>query len=81
MNKVGPDEVLKFGGMGFKASLVAMGEADGYMCVETRAKKWDMCPGHALVKAAGGNVVNFAGGEFSYDFQSGNVVEIAVRDS
>jgi 3'(2'), 5'-bisphosphate nucleotidase len=77
--RVGAEEILKVGGSGYKAILVATGMADAYLYPETVAKKWDICAPDAIVRAAGGVVESFAGGEDSYDFNSGNIATNGVR--
>ena len=49
----------------FKFCAIAASEYDGYVA-EPRACEWDIAAGHAIVKNAGGIVVDFSGNEFEY---------------
>ena len=48
-----------------KFCLIATGEYDGYVA-EPRACEWDIAAGHAILKHAGGNIVDFDGNEVLY---------------
>ncbi len=51
----------------YKFCLIAEGSADLYVR-KASIKAWDIAAGHAIVKAAGGNVRSFDGDEISYNF-------------
>jgi 3'(2'), 5'-bisphosphate nucleotidase len=55
------------GSMGIKACLVAAGEADLYASFATYSRAWDSCGPEAIVRAAGGRVVDLTGAELVYD--------------
>ena len=48
-----------------KFCVIATGEYDGYVA-EPRAKEWDIAAGHAILKHAGGSIVDFNGNEVLY---------------
>ena len=48
-----------------KFCVIAAGEYDGYVA-EPRACEWDIAAGHAILKHAGGNIVDFDGNEVLY---------------
>ena len=54
------------GGAGYKAHQVLAGTAEAYVHV-TKIKIWDLCTGHALLLAAGGDVTDKNGGALMYD--------------
>ena len=58
-------EVTPAGGAGFKAWEVAKGVQDAYVHV-TLIKKWDICPGDALLGALGGKMTDLSGQEIDY---------------
>merc|ERR1711997_129270 len=57
--------VTPAGGAGFKAWEVAKGAQDAYVHV-TLIKKWDICPGDALLAALGGKMTDLSGQEIDY---------------
>ena len=57
--------VTPAGGAGFKAWEVAKGAQDAYVHV-TLIKKWDICPGDALLGALGGKMTDLNGKEIDY---------------
>lgn len=57
--------VTPAGGAGFKAWEVAKGAQDAYVHV-TLIKKWDICPGDALLAALGGKMTDLNGAEIEY---------------
>lgn len=59
------------GGAGYKAWEVAKGNKDVYIH-STLIKKWDICPGNALLNALGGRMTTLDGSEINY---SGHPVE------
>jgi len=58
-------ESLLAGGAGYKSLLVLTGKADAYIHV-TAIKTWDLCAGHALIKAAGGDITDKDGNQLIY---------------
>jgi len=57
--------VTPAGGAGFKAWEVAKGSQDAYVHA-TLIKKWDICPGDALLGALGGKMTDLSGNEYDY---------------
>ena len=57
--------VTPAGGAGFKAWEVAKGAQDAYIHA-TLIKKWDICPGDALLGALGGKMTDLSGKEIDY---------------
>jgi inositol monophosphatase 3 len=57
--------VTPAGGAGYKAWEVAVGAQDAYVHV-TLIKKWDICPGDALLGALGGKMTDLSGEEVDY---------------
>uniref|UniRef100_A0A0K2SYR5 Putative inositol monophosphatase 3 n=1 Tax=Lepeophtheirus salmonis TaxID=72036 RepID=A0A0K2SYR5_LEPSM len=53
------------GGAGYKVLEVIKGHQDAYIHV-TLIKKWDICPGNALLRALGGNLTTLKGEEVNY---------------
>jgi len=86
-----PKVSLPAGGAGYKSWLVLTGAADAYIHT-TKIKIWDLCAGHAMIAAAGGDVVDRDGEKLIYKkeqpvFSNGLVaslskakVNIYVRD-
>ena len=58
-------QITPAGGAGFKAWEVAGGRQDAYVHV-TLIKKWDICPGNALLTALGGKMTTLDGAEIDY---------------
>jgi len=58
-------ESLPAGGAGYKTYLVLTGQVDAYIHV-TAIKTWDLCAGHALLKAVGGDITDKDGVELKY---------------
>merc|ERR1712048_1172795 len=58
-------ESLPAGGAGYKSYLVLTGQVDAYIHV-TAIKTWDLCAGHALLKAAGGDITDKDGHDLKY---------------
>lgn len=58
-------KVTPAGGAGYKAWEVARGVQDAYVHV-TLIKKWDICPGNALLKALKGRMTDLAGLDVDY---------------
>ena len=59
-----------------KFCVIAAGEYDGYVA-EPRACEWDIAAGHAILKHAGGNVIDFNGDEILYgkkDFKNPSLI-------
>jgi len=60
-----PKVSLPAGGAGYKSWLVLTGSADAYIHT-TKIKTWDLCAGHAIIAAAGGDVVDRDGAKLFY---------------
>jgi len=60
-----PKVSLPAGGAGYKSWLVLTGAADAYIHT-TKIKIWDLCAGHAMIAAAGGDVVDRDGEKLFY---------------
>jgi len=60
-----PKTSLPAGGAGYKSWLVLTGKADAYIHT-TKIKTWDLCAGHAVLLAAGGEVTDRDGAELIY---------------
>jgi len=58
-------QITPAGGAGFKAWEVAKGVQDAYVHA-TLIKKWDICPGDALLGALGGKMTDLSGNEINY---------------
>eukprot|EP00490_Sorites_sp_Unknown_P010572 CAMPEP_0114672920 /NCGR_PEP_ID=MMETSP0191-20121206/43761_1 /TAXON_ID=126664 /ORGANISM="Sorites sp." /LENGTH=255 /DNA_ID=CAMNT_0001936487 /DNA_START=469 /DNA_END=1232 /DNA_ORIENTATION=+ len=83
---LGPHESLPAGGAGYKSYLVLTGQADAYIHV-TAIKVWDLCAGHALIKAAGGDITDKSGNELlykngkeNYKFKNGLIASLDNND-
>jgi len=77
-----PKVSLPAGGAGYKSWLVLTGAADAYIHT-TKIKIWDLCAGHAMIAAAGGDVVDRDGNELLYKkdkpvFSNGLVASLSV---
>lgn len=48
-------------GAGYKMLCVALGFADAYVLSESSTFKWDSCGPHAILRALGGGIADFAG--------------------
>lgn len=64
---LGITQVREHGSVGLKAGLLALGEADLYLHPSPRSSKWDSCAPQAVLEAAGGVLVDFAGNPYRYD--------------
>jgi 3'(2'), 5'-bisphosphate nucleotidase len=53
--------------VGLKCALLAMGEADLYLHPSDRSSRWDSCAPQAVIEAAGGMLVDFAGQKYGYE--------------
>jgi 3'-phosphoadenosine 5'-phosphosulfate (PAPS) 3'-phosphatase len=58
-------ELVRAGGAGFKLVEVIEGRADVYLH-EGPIRKWDVCAGEALLRAAGGRITDYQGAEHAY---------------
>ena len=65
---MGVESVTPAGGAGYKVAEVLRGHQDAYLH-NTLIKKWDLCAGDALLRAAGGRLTDWAGR--SLDYSSG----------
>jgi 3'(2'), 5'-bisphosphate nucleotidase len=63
---LGITEVKEQGSVGLKCALLAMGEADLYLHPSNRSSRWDSCAPQAVIEAAGGMLVDFAGVPYEY---------------
>lgn len=61
--------VVPAGGAGYKAVSLFDGVAEAYIHT-TLIKKWDLCPGHAILKAYKGNMSHLDGTEINYKYDS-----------
>ena len=65
-------QITPAGGAGFKAWEVAKGAQDAYVHA-TLIKKWDICPGDALLGALGGKMTDLDGKEIDYSGKPAHV--------
>ena len=59
-------EAVEKGSAGLKAMLVAEGHADVYTSSFKKISVWDVCAGHAIVKAVGGELFTLEGTRVDY---------------
>ncbi|MDP1822037.1 MAG: 3'(2'),5'-bisphosphate nucleotidase CysQ [Archangium sp.] len=64
---LGITQVKEQGSVGLKCALLAMGEADLYLHPSDRSSRWDSCAPQAVIEAAGGMLVDFAGKKYGYE--------------
>ncbi len=64
---LGITQVREQGSVGLKCALLAMGEADLYLHPSNRSSRWDSCAPQAVIEAAGGLLVDFAGAPYRYE--------------
>jgi 3'(2'), 5'-bisphosphate nucleotidase len=50
---MGPEKLTKIGGSGKKTLMVLEGQSDIYVYIGNKTKKWDICPGDALIRCFG----------------------------
>ncbi|XP_048345656.1 inositol polyphosphate 1-phosphatase [Sphaerodactylus townsendi] len=55
------EQICFASGAGYKMLCVALGFADAYVLSEGSTFKWDSCGPHAILRALGGGIANFAG--------------------
>lgn len=70
-------KVVSAGGAGYKVLEVASGKADAYIH-STRIKKWDICAGHAILEALGGQMTGLGDEVIDYEADSSMVNEFGV---
>lgn len=63
-------QISQAGGAGYKALKIAERNSDAYIHV-TAIKKWDICAGHALLRAVGGEMTDLKGGKIDYNVPVG----------
>lgn len=63
---LGITQVREQGSVGLKCALLAMGEADLYLHPSDRSSRWDSCAPQAVIEAAGGVLLDFAGQPYEY---------------
>jgi 3'(2'), 5'-bisphosphate nucleotidase len=64
---LGITQVREQGSVGLKCALLAMGEADLYLHPSDRSSRWDSCAPQAVIEAAGGVLLDFAGQPYGYE--------------
>lgn len=64
---LGITRVIEHGSVGLKAGLIAEGAADLYLHPGDRSYRWDSCGPEAILVAAGGLMLDFAGAPYRYD--------------
>ena len=64
---LGITQVREQGSVGLKCALLAQGEADLYLHPSPQSSRWDACAPQAVIEAAGGMLVDFAGQPYGYD--------------
>lgn len=64
---LGITQVKEQGSVGLKCALLAMGEADLYLHPSDRSSRWDSCAPQAVIEAAGGMLMDFAGNKYGYE--------------
>lgn len=63
---LGITQVREQGSVGLKCALLTMGEADLYLHPSNRSSRWDSCAPQAVIEAADGVLVDFAGEPYEY---------------
>ncbi len=66
-NALGITQVAEHGSVGLKCGLVAEGVADLYLHPSPRSYRWDACGPEAIIRGAGGVLLDFAGQPYRYD--------------
>lgn len=61
--------VIPAGGAGYKAWALFDGTAEAYVHT-TLIKKWDICPGDAILRASGGKMTHLDGSEIHYKYDT-----------
>ena len=65
-------QVIRAGGCGNKILKLLEGEVDAYIYPSIGTKKWDSCPGEAIVHALGGRLTDILGDPLVYDSRREN---------
>ena len=65
-SELGIEKVVRYGSVGLKCAMVAEGAADLYVHPSARSYRWDACAPEAVVRAAGGVLVDLAGEPYRY---------------
>jgi len=52
------EKILLVGGLGNKILYVLLGYADFYISKSNKIRRWDICPGEALLRCFGGSVTS-----------------------
>ncbi len=63
---LGITQVKEHGSVGLKCALLAMREADLYLHPSDKSSRWDSCAPQAVIEAAGGMLIDFAGLPYDY---------------
>lgn len=61
-----PDKVVEVGGAGRVTAMLLDGRVTHWLCPERATGKWDMCAAEALLRIAGGNLVDREGHNYDY---------------
>ncbi|GAU98616.1 hypothetical protein RvY_09740 [Ramazzottius varieornatus] len=72
-------ELVPAGGAGYKLLQVILGKADAYLHI-TKIKKWDLCAGHGVLNALGGNLTSLTGEEMDYRPPADTKQDVLVHD-
>jgi len=65
-SELGIEKVVRYGSVGLKCAMVAEGAAHLYVHPSARSYRWDACAPEAVVRAAGGVLVDLAGNPYRY---------------
>jgi 3'(2'), 5'-bisphosphate nucleotidase len=67
VERLGITAIQEHGSVGLKCGLLAEGLADLYLHPTGRSYRWDACAPEAILRAAGGVLVDFSGTPYRYD--------------
>jgi len=65
--RLGITQVVEHGSVGLKVGQLVEGKADLYLHPSDKGGRWDACAPEAVLRAAGGELLDFAGQRYRYD--------------